>query len=93
MNEYVRLEAGSMDLCRLKYILRKNEDIAGKTGLIGAILAALTNSTAVITAGLKATKRCNAPIRFTTVLDQVRLYKYNSEDLKDLLSYNNLHKS
>ena len=93
MNENVRLEAGSIDLYRMKYILGKNEGLAGKTGLNGTKLATLTNAPDVMKAALKAAKRCDTPIRFIVILDQVGLYKYNLEDLNDLMSDNNLHKS
>ena len=95
MNEYRyrRLEVGSMDLCRMKYILRKNEDIAVETTQIGAVLDTLTNFTAVIIACLKAPKRCIDSMRFTLVLDQVSFYNYNLEGVNDLLSDDKVHKS
>lgn len=62
MNENVRLETGTVDLCRMKYILTKNEEIAEKTSLNRTILADLTNATDVMTAALNVTKRYNAPV-------------------------------
>ncbi|MCK0148203.1 hypothetical protein MWU78_21330 [Arenibacter sp. F26102] len=82
MNKNVRSESEAMDLCRIKYILKKNEEITEKAGYIRTIFAVLNPK-----------KRCNAPLMITTILDQVDAYKYNLVDLNDFLRDNNSHKS
>jgi tagatose-1,6-bisphosphate aldolase non-catalytic subunit AgaZ/GatZ len=57
----------------LDYILKKNKEIGRNTGLNRTIFAACPNSIAVMKAALNSAKKCNAPIKFATTLNQVDL--------------------
>jgi D-tagatose-1,6-bisphosphate aldolase subunit GatZ/KbaZ len=73
MNKVLRNRAGEAGMPLMDYILsgiRKQETLTGKKR---TIFAACPNSLAVIRAALKSAKRCNAPIKFATTLNQVDL--------------------
>lgn len=69
----LRSAAELENLSFLDYILKENKRIEKKTGLKRTIFAACPNSMAVMKAALNSAKRCNAPIKFATTLNQVDL--------------------
>ncbi|WP_025741577.1 class II D-tagatose-bisphosphate aldolase non-catalytic subunit [Aquimarina pacifica] len=73
MNKNLRSSAAHANQSLLDYILDRNAKIAKKTGVNRTIFAACPNSMAVIKAALNSAKRCNAPIKFATTLNQVDL--------------------
>ena len=73
MNKELRARAASSGLALMDYILRRISDLDSLTGVKRTIFAACPNSFSVIRAALKSAKRCNAPIKFATTLNQVDL--------------------
>jgi tagatose-1,6-bisphosphate aldolase non-catalytic subunit AgaZ/GatZ len=73
MNKELRKRAASSGLPLMDYILRRISDLESLTGVKRTIFAACPNSLSVIRAALKSSKRCNAPIKFATTLNQVDL--------------------
>jgi len=73
MNKELRERAASYGLPLMDYILRRISDLESLTGVKRTIFAACPNSLSVIRAALKSSKRCNAPIKFATTLNQVDL--------------------
>ncbi|GAA3510340.1 class II D-tagatose-bisphosphate aldolase, non-catalytic subunit [Aquimarina addita] len=73
MNKNLRMHAEKSNLSLLDYVLKRNSEIAKETGVNRTIFAACPNSMAVIKAALNSAKRCNAPIKFATTLNQVDL--------------------
>lgn len=52
-------------------VLEKIKEIKEETGVNRTLFAACPNSIAVIKASIRSAKRCNAPIKFATTLNQV----------------------
>lgn len=73
MNKNLRYEAELENLSFLDYILKENKRLENKTGIKRTIFATCPNSMAVMKAALNSAKRCNAPIKFATTLNQVDL--------------------
>ncbi|MER3373083.1 MAG: class II D-tagatose-bisphosphate aldolase, non-catalytic subunit [Allomuricauda sp.] len=73
MNQEIRALARKENISLMEYILKKNKELAKKTGVNRTILAACPNSFSVMKAALKSAKRANAPIKFATTLNQVDL--------------------
>lgn len=73
MNKSLRFKAKQENLSLLEYIVKRNKEIGQSTGLNRTIFAACPNSIAVMKAALISAKRCNAPIKFATTLNQVDL--------------------
>ena len=73
MNSNYKIISASGNLSLLEYILRENKSLGEKSGKNRTILAACPNSISVMKASLNAAKRCNAPIKFATTLNQVDL--------------------
>ncbi len=73
MNSSLRVAAATEKLSLLDYILKENKRISKETNLNRTIFAACPNSIAVMKAALNSAKRCNAPIKFATTLNQVDL--------------------
>lgn len=55
----------------MDYILKRIHDLESQTGVKRTIFAACPNSLTVIRAALKSAKRCDAPVKFATTLNQV----------------------
>lgn len=73
MNTDLRSAAKAENISLLDYILRENKKLAKETNINRTIFAACPNSIAVMKASLNSAKRCNAPIKFATTLNQVDL--------------------
>jgi D-tagatose-1,6-bisphosphate aldolase subunit GatZ/KbaZ len=73
MNKELRERAASAGMPLMDYILKRISDLESLTGVKRTIFAACPNSLSVIRAALKSAKRCNAPIKFATTLNQVDL--------------------
>jgi D-tagatose-1,6-bisphosphate aldolase subunit GatZ/KbaZ len=73
MNKELRERAAASGLPLMDYILKRISDLESLTGVKRTIFAACPNSLSVIRAALKSAKRCNAPIKFATTLNQVDL--------------------
>lgn len=73
MNKNLRASAREQDMSLLEYILKEIKEINVETGVNRTIFAACPNSIAVMKASLHSAKRCNAPIKFATTLNQVDL--------------------
>jgi D-tagatose-1,6-bisphosphate aldolase subunit GatZ/KbaZ len=71
MNRELRERAASAGIPLMDYILKKIGDLESLTGVKRTIFAACPNSISVIIAALKSAKRCNAPVKFATTLNQV----------------------
>ncbi len=52
-------------------VLRRIKELKEETGVNRTLFAACPNSIAVIRASIRSAKRCNAPIKFATTLNQV----------------------
>jgi len=73
MNISLRSSARTKNLSLLEYILNENKRIGKETHINRTIFAACPNSVTVMKAALNSAKRCNAPIKFATTLNQVDL--------------------
>ena len=73
MNKELRDRAASAGIPLMDFILKRIRDLELQTGVKRTIFAACPNSLSVIRAALKSAKRCNAPIKFVTTLNQVDL--------------------
>ena len=73
MNKELRDRAASAGIPLMDFILKRIRDLELQTGVKRTIFAACPNSLSVIRAALKSAKRCNAPIKFATTLNQVDL--------------------
>jgi tagatose-1,6-bisphosphate aldolase non-catalytic subunit AgaZ/GatZ len=73
MNKELRDRAAVAGMPLMEYILKRISDLESLTGVKRTIFAACPNSLSVIRAALKSAKRCNAPIKFATTLNQVDL--------------------
>jgi D-tagatose-1,6-bisphosphate aldolase subunit GatZ/KbaZ len=71
MNRELRDRAASAGLPFMDFILNRISDLEKKTGIKRTIFAACPNSLSVIRAALKASKRCDAPVKFAATLNQV----------------------
>ena len=71
MNSELRNRAALAGIPLMDYILRRIRELESVTGIRRTIFAACPNSLAVIRAALKSAKRCNAPVKFATTLNQV----------------------
>jgi D-tagatose-1,6-bisphosphate aldolase subunit GatZ/KbaZ len=73
MNKDLRERAIAARIPLMDFILRRIKDLESQTGVKRTIFAACPNSLSVIRAALKSAKRCNAPVKFATTLNQVDL--------------------
>jgi D-tagatose-1,6-bisphosphate aldolase subunit GatZ/KbaZ len=73
MNKDLRERATSAGMPLMDYLLKRIRDLETQTGVKRTIFAACPNSLSVIRAALKSAKRCKAPIKFATTLNQVDL--------------------
>lgn len=73
MNKELRKKAADSGMPLMDYILLRIGDLEKTTGVKRTIFAACPNSLSVIIAALKSAKRCNAPVKFATTLNQVDL--------------------
>ena len=73
MNKDLRERATSAGMPFMDYLLKRIRDLETQTGVKRTIFAACPNSLSVIRAALKSAKRCKAPIKFATTLNQVDL--------------------
>ncbi len=71
MDRELRARAASAGKPLLDFILGRIAEIESETGVKRTIFAACPNSLSVIRAALKASKRCDAPIKFAATLNQV----------------------
>src|SRR5680860_1494474 len=71
MKKELREKAAISGMPLMDYILKRIGDLESQTGTKRTIFAACPNSISVIRASLKSAKRCNAPIKFATTLNQV----------------------
>jgi tagatose-1,6-bisphosphate aldolase non-catalytic subunit AgaZ/GatZ len=75
MNKELRKRAADSGMPLMDYIVLRISELEKLTGVKRTIFAACPNSLSVITAALKTAKRCNAPVKFATTLNQVDLDK------------------
>jgi D-tagatose-1,6-bisphosphate aldolase subunit GatZ/KbaZ len=73
MNKQLRDRASSEGVPLMDFILKRISALESQTGVKRTIFAACPNSMSVIRSALKSAKRCNAPIKFATTLNQVDL--------------------
>jgi tagatose-1,6-bisphosphate aldolase non-catalytic subunit AgaZ/GatZ len=73
MNKELRKRAADSEMPLMDYILLRTGELEKQTGVKRTVFAACPNSLSVIIAALKSAKRCNAPIKFATTLNQVDL--------------------
>lgn len=71
MKKELRERAISNNIPLMDYILKRIHDLESQTGVKRTIFAACPNSLTVIRAALKSAKRCDAPVKFATTLNQV----------------------
>ncbi|MBN2347975.1 MAG: class II D-tagatose-bisphosphate aldolase, non-catalytic subunit [Bacteroidales bacterium] len=71
MDQELRRLAINSSTSVLELILARIRELKVESGIHRTIFAACPNSLAVIKAALKSAKRCNAPIKFATTLNQV----------------------
>jgi len=71
MNSELRERAASAGMPLMDFILRRISELESQTGVKRTIFAACPNSISVIRAALKASKRCDAPVKFAATLNQV----------------------
>jgi D-tagatose-1,6-bisphosphate aldolase subunit GatZ/KbaZ len=71
MKKELRERAVNSNMPLMDYILKRINDLENQTGVKRTIFAACPNSLSVIRAALKSAKRCDAPIKFATTLNQV----------------------
>ena len=73
MNSELRERAASAGLPLMDFILKRIRELEYQSGTRRTIFAACPNSISVIRAALKASKRCDAPVKFAATLNQVDL--------------------
>jgi D-tagatose-1,6-bisphosphate aldolase subunit GatZ/KbaZ len=73
MNSELRERAASAGLPLMDFILKRIREMEYQSGAKRTIFAACPNSISVIRAALKASKRCDAPVKFAATLNQVDL--------------------
>jgi tagatose-1,6-bisphosphate aldolase non-catalytic subunit AgaZ/GatZ len=73
MNSELREKAASAGLPLMDFILKRIREMEYQSGAKRTIFAACPNSISVIRAALKASKRCDAPVKFAATLNQVDL--------------------
>ncbi len=73
MDKNLRQIAKNNSTSLLEYILDRVDTLDKEQGVKRTLFAACPNSLAVIKASLRSAKRCNAPIKFATTLNQVDL--------------------
>jgi D-tagatose-1,6-bisphosphate aldolase subunit GatZ/KbaZ len=71
MNRELRERAASSGMPLMDFILKRISELESQTGVKRTIFAACPNSISVIRAALKASKRCDAPVKFAATLNQV----------------------
>ncbi len=71
MNRELRERAASAGMPLMDFILKRISELESQTGIKRTIFAACPNSIPVIRAALKASKRCDAPVKFAATLNQV----------------------
>lgn len=71
MDVLLREKAFRENKSLLDYIIEKNQELKGKTGVSRTLFAVCPNSMAVIKAALVCAKKNNAPIKFAATLNQV----------------------
>jgi D-tagatose-1,6-bisphosphate aldolase subunit GatZ/KbaZ len=71
MNSELRERAASAGMPLMDFILKRISELESQTGVKRTIFAACPNSVSVIRAALKASKRCDAPVKFAATLNQV----------------------
>jgi D-tagatose-1,6-bisphosphate aldolase subunit GatZ/KbaZ len=73
MNSELRERAAAAGIPLMDFIIKRIHDIESQTGIKRTVFAVCPNSISVIRAALKSAKRCDAPIKFATTLNQVDL--------------------
>ena len=71
MNAELRKRAAVAGMPLMDFILKRISELESQSGVKRSIFAACPNSISVIRAALKSSKRCDAPIKFATTLNQV----------------------
>jgi D-tagatose-1,6-bisphosphate aldolase subunit GatZ/KbaZ len=71
MNRELRDRAASAGLPLMDFIINRISDLEKNSGIKRTIFAACPNSLSVIRSALKASKRCDAPVKFAATLNQV----------------------